>query len=516
MGRDFGYSRKRIAINMVFSVVAFILNTLISFFITPYITSQFGSEAYGFIKLSTDFTSYAALVTLALNSMSSRFIMLERERNNVSVANEYYSSLMLANVVLTLFMGLVSVITVFNLEKIVSIPEEMTVEVKVVFAITFLAFLVSLVSSIYGNCFYLSNRLDLSSIRTAESTIIRVVAIIGLFLLFEPKISYVAFGSLVSTIYLSVCNFVYSRKLLPDLKVRRKHFKLERIKELLFAGIWNSITKLSQIFSSGLDLLMTNIMVSSQMMGYLSVAKTVPTLVASFNSTIANVFSPNLMMLYAKDDIEGLKKATKTAMKFMCLFVSIPNAILITMGKEFFDLWVPGQPSQMINILSVLTIINSAVTGPTQPLYQIFTITNKIKQSSIVLIVYGFVSVLTTYVCLQVTDLGVYAVAGVSLVGSVIVALFYHIPFAAKYIGLPKKTFFPEIGISILSMAILCGVGMAVNYFMDLNTSWFMWFAGACLTGSIGLIINIMLILNKDERRNLQSRVLAKVGRRKG
>ena len=281
------------------------------------------------------------------------------------------------------------------------------------------------------------------------------------------------------------------------MKINRNYFKLERIKELLFAGIWNSITKLSQIFSSGLDLLMTNIMISAQMMGYLSVAKTVPTLIASFNSTIANVFSPNLMMLYAKDDIEGLIKATKSAMKFMCLFISIPIAILITMGKEFFDLWIPGQPSQMINILSVLTIINSVVTGPTQPLYQIFMITNKIRQSSIVLIVYGFVSVLTTYLCLQMTDLGVYAVAGVSLIGSVIVALLYHIPYAAKYIGLPKNTFFPEIGISLLSMAILCGVGVVINYFMDLNASWLVWFAGACLTGIIGLIINIMLIVGR-------------------
>ena len=353
------------------------------------------------------------------------------------------------------------------------------------------------------------------SIITAESTIIRVGVIIGLFFLLEPKISYVAFGSLVSTVYLCICNFIYAKKLLPDLKIKRKHFKLERIKELLFAGIWNSITKLSQIFSSGLDLLITNIMISSQMMGYLSVAKTVPTLVASFNSTIANVFSPNLMMLYAKNDIEGLKKTTKTAMKFMCLFVSIPNAILITMGKEFFELWVPGQPAAMINILSVLTIINSAITGPTQPLYQIFTITNKIKQSSIVMIVYGFVSVLVTYLCLQVTDFGVYAVAGVSLIGSLIVALFYHIPYAAKNIGLPKRTFFPEIGISILSMTILCGVGFLINYFIELNASWFMWFAGACLTGIIGLIINIMLILNKEERTNLLNRVF-KVVRRNG
>ena len=46
---------KQIAINMFFGIVAFVLNLGISFFITPYITGQFGTEAYGFVKMADDF-----------------------------------------------------------------------------------------------------------------------------------------------------------------------------------------------------------------------------------------------------------------------------------------------------------------------------------------------------------------------------------------------------------------------------------------------------------------------------
>ncbi len=505
-----GLDNKRVAINMIFSVAAFVLNTLISFFITPYITDQFGSEAYGFIKLANDFASYASLITIALNSMSSRFIMLKREQGDKDAATGYYSSLMVANLCLTGLIALLSVLCVVYLEHLISIPAALTGQVKLTFAITFGTFLVSLVTSIYGNCYYLSNRLDVSSIRTAESTILRVGVTIGLFVLFSPRISYVAVGTLVSTVYLGIRNFFHARTLTPDLKVRRGSFSYDKVKELLSSGIWNSLTKLSQIFSSGLDLLVTNVFVNSVMMGYLSVAKTVPTLIASFNATIANVFSPNLMLLYSQGKIDELKKATKSAMKFMCLFVSIPNAILLTMGTEFFRLWVPDQPAVLINILSILTVLNSCVTGPTQPLYQIFTITNKIRQSSIVLIIYGFVSVGVTLLCLNFTDLGVYAVAGVSFVGSMIVALAYHIPFAAKYLGLPAHTFFPEIGISVLSMLILCGVGALVNLCLDLSSSWIVWFAGAGLTGILGLGINVLLILSREERKLLLGKILRK------
>lgn len=506
---------KQIAINMFFGIVAFVLNLGISFFITPYITGQFGTEAYGFVKMADDFTSYAALFSVALNSMASRFLMLEKERGNMAEAKKYFSSITLANVVLSAILIIPSLICVVYLERFLEISSALVSEVKLTFALTFAAFIANLFFSTYGNCFYLTNRLSINSIRDAFTTILRVTTIIALFFFTTPRISYMAVGGVVVALFTIVYNYYYSRKLIPEFRFHFADFEWKKLREVLSAGIWNSITRLSQIFSSGLDLLLTNTMIGPQIMGYLSVAKTVPNLVATFNSTVANVFVPNLMMLYARDDMEGLKKATKTAMKFMCLFVSIPNAILITMGKPFFDLWMPGQPSQLINVLSVLTIINSCVTGPAQPLYQIFTITNKIKQSSTVLIVYGFTSILVTYICLNITNLGVYAVAGVSLVGSLIVALCYHVPFAAKYIGLPKFTFFPEIGFSIVSMFILCVVGYGVRSVIAVGSSWLMWFVGAGLTGVIGLCINGVLILNKEERGILLGKVRSLVGKLK-
>ena len=507
-------STRQLAINMVFSVIAFALNLCISFFITPYITGQFGSDAYGFVKLANDFTNYASLASIALNSMASRFLMLERERGNTREAQKYFASIYFANVVLSAILMIPSIVCVFLLDRFLTIPVVLVFEVKVTFAITFASFLTSLLFSTYSNCYYLTNQLSIGSIREAISNILRVVVIVLLFLLATPRLSYVAFGSLVATLF-SVCyNKYYTRKLLPEFRVRLRDFEWKKLKQVLSAGIWNSITKLSQIFSSGLDLMVTNLFIGSTEMGYLAVAKTVPSLITSFNSTIANTFSPNMMALYAKGDMHALKQTAKTAMKFMCLFVTIPNAILIAMGEEFFSLWVPSQPAQLLCILSVLTVINSCVTGPLTPLYQIFTITNKVRQSSIVLIIYGFSSILATFICLQTTNLGLYAVAGVSFIGSLVVALCYHLPFAAVYIGLPWYTFFPEVGKGILSLAGQCLIGWVINLMLPLEQSWICWFVGAILAGILGLLANFFLILNRQERSTLVEKVIAKIRKR--
>ena len=503
-------STRQLAINMIFSVVAFVLNLCISFFITPYITGQFGSDAYGFVKLAGDFTNYASLASIALNSMASRFLMLERECGNIRDAQKYFSSIFLANVVLSAILMVPSVICVLFLDYFLEIPQVMVYEVKLTFAVTFSSFLVSLIFSTNSNCYYLTNQLSIGSIREALANILRVTVIVLLFLLTTPRLSYVAFGSLAATVFSVIYNKYYTKKLLPEFRVRCRDFEWKKLRQVLSAGIWNSITKLSQIFSSGLDLMVTNLFIGSTEMGHLAVAKTVPGIITSFNSTIANAFSPNMMALYAKGEMGNLKNTAKTAMKFMCLFVTIPNAILITMGREFFSLWVPTQPAKLLCVLSVLTVINSCVTGPLTPLYQIFTITNKVRQSSIIMILYGFSSILATFICLQTTNLGLYAVAGVSLIGSLIVALCYHLPFSAVYIGLPWYTFFPEVGKGVLSLAGQCMIGWLVNWIMPLERSWFVWFTGAVLAGIVGLIANFFLILNRQERSTL----LEKVGTR--
>lgn len=502
-----GFDSNALAKNIVFSVVAFALNLFISFFITPRITNRFGSDIYGYVKMANDFANYASLFSIALNSMASRFIMLERTRGNHAAASEYFSSVGIANVILSAILAIPSVLCVCFLDKLFDVPALMVFEVKLTFALTFSNFILQLMFSIFSNCYYITNTLYIRSLRTAQASIINVVVVLGLFFLFEDSITYVVLGTVAATIFNAGINYYYSRHLTPDLKFSLSNFRGKKVAEILSSGIWNSVSQLSQILASGLDLLITNVFLGPVMMGYMSVAKTVPNVIISFNSTVGNVFCPNLMRLYAEGDTEGLKNAAKSAMRFMCLFVSIPNAIVFTMGREFYQIWVPTEPSQMIHILAVLTIINSCISGPMTPLYQIFTITNKVKESSLVTIIYGVVSISSVYVALRLTDWGVYAVCGMSLACSLVMALGYHLPYTAKYAGLPRTAFVPEILKSILSLVIVIAAGYAVKLFIDVSGGWISWFGGAIATAVIGFGVNMMIVLNKEERQILYNKV---------
>ena len=130
---------KQHAINLAASITNMVVGALISFFLTPYIVKTIGVEANGFVMLANSFISYATLVGTALNSMAGRFIMISYYNNDEEKVSRLYSSLYWGNIFLALVYGLLGFFCVIFLEKLVSIPVELQTDVKILFALLFMA-----------------------------------------------------------------------------------------------------------------------------------------------------------------------------------------------------------------------------------------------------------------------------------------------------------------------------------------------------------------------------------------
>ena len=133
---------KQIAINMVAAIVSFLIGTGINFVLAPYLVKELGSETYGFIGLANNFVQYATIVTSALNSMSGRFISIEYSKGNIDKASRYFSSVLVADLIIAGVLLLVSSIITFNIEFILNVPENLVDSVKILFAFTFATFII--------------------------------------------------------------------------------------------------------------------------------------------------------------------------------------------------------------------------------------------------------------------------------------------------------------------------------------------------------------------------------------
>lgn len=500
---------RQLIVNIASAVMAFAVNMGISFFLTPYIVAHLGIEANGFLGLANNFVSYASLLTIALNSMAGRFITLKICDNDMEEANKYFNSVLLANIVLSIIVFFVSAICIFRIEYMISIPQNLLLDVKLTLIISFSNFIISIMTSVFSISFFATNKLYISSMRGIQSNILRAVIIIIGFLFFKPMIVYVTLGAMASSIFVLIFDVYYSKKLLPEIKINRKMFDFEKVKELFASGIWNTITKLSQIFTSGLDLLVSNIFINATAMGVLTVAKTVPTVIINLFCSVSSVFSPEMTILYGQNKNDELKRSIKQAIRLLCVFVSIPIAILIAYGSEFYSLWQPTQNAELLQKLSILTVINSCITGPIQPLYQVFTITNRVKESAKVMIGYGFLSILTTILVLKFSDLGLYAIVLISMIGSVLIALCFHIPRSAVLLGMKWYTFYSDVLLNVISCIIITAIGYFVKNIIVVH-SWFTLFISGGIAGLFGLIIEWFILLRKDERKLITQKLRGK------
>ena len=117
-------------------------------------------------------------------------------------------------------------------------------DVKLLFSLVFLSFLVRTGAPNYDCGTYITNRMDLSYIPNMFTAPLRCVLLVGMFTIWVPRVWYITLVStVIGFITLGVAGH-YTHKLTPELKINFKSpiCSWKANQELLSACIWSSIT----------------------------------------------------------------------------------------------------------------------------------------------------------------------------------------------------------------------------------------------------------------------------------
>lgn len=492
-------NNKRLTISLIATVLSFLINMGMSFFLTPFIVRNIGSEAYGFVSLAQNFINYAQIVTVALNSMSGRFITIAYHRGDKEEASKYMTSTFYANIFLCLLLLIPSAFCIWDLENIINITPELVVDVKFLFIFIFLSFFVNLLYAAFSNATYISNRKDLDAKRNIESYVVRVVTLVVCYVAFKSKLVYVGIASLAMSVYVLIANIRYVRLLTPDLHIKKENYSFAKVQTLVKSGFWNSFNNLSNVLSTGLDLLIANLFISSDAMGTLSIAKQLPGVIQTLIGTIGGVFAPNYTIAYAKGDKKDLLAKIRQSMIILGTISNLCLIVLVVMGKSFFDLWLPDQDADQLQLLSILTIAGFAINGSVQCIFNIYVITNKIRANALVSFASNLLTIGIVFFLLNTTNLGIYAIAGVSTLITIIRNITFSIPYAAYCIKVKPWFLFRPVLLNLFALFVCALSGSIITARLQVH-SWLCLILVAGLIGAISLIVNLAIITTKAEK----------------
>lgn len=505
---------KKTMINIICSLLVLITNVLVSFFLSPFIVKNIGVEANGFITLANNFITYAQLIVTALNSMAARYISIAYNKKDYKKANVYYNSVFWGNLIIVAVLIIPAIIFLWKLDKFVNIPNNILFDVKLLFGFVFLNFFITTGFPNWDCGTFITNRLDRAYIPQMFTSVLKCIILFICFTFFLPKVYYVGLVTTIITIVLLVCNGINTKVLTPKLHINISPKKVicstKALKDLVISGLWNSISQVGNILLTGVDLIISNIFLGATSMGIISLTKTIPNYMDQLASSLTNTFTPEITINYANENKEQMLKDINRSMKLSSIITTIPIAITIVLGAEFFSLWVPSQDSQLLQILSILASFKFIFTGGIQILYNVFPTVNKVKENAISQIITGFVSIILTFLLIKFTPYGIYAVAGISSLCAVIKNLVYIIPACAKYLDLPWYTFYRQVINTCFSSMIIIIIGFIIKQFFCVN-NWLSLFINAMTIGGIGLLINILITLNKNERNYLIGKLKNKI-----
>lgn len=502
---------KALLINTIASFVTFGVGIGITFFFTPYLTDTVGEEAYGFVSMGNNIINYISILTIALNSVAGRFITIEYHQGRKEKASEYFSSVLMANILIIPAILAIMLPLIFNIEHLLNISPELVTSVKYLFLFILCNFIITLIGTVYNVATFITNRLYLSSIANIITALLRVFLMCLLFGFLPANVAYVGLATCICTFVGLLMNMYYTKLLVPDIKISRALAHWAKVKELIAAGIWNSISRLAQVLADGLDLIITNLWISPYIMGELSIAQQIPTYVSTLLNLLINLFSPNLTEYYAKNDKKTLVREVKVSMKFSGFFANIIFCGVVVFGNYFVQLWVPNQDVELIYALLVTIMMSLLISGVTTSLNNVFLVTNKLKTNSIFWLIVSFVNVAMVFVLLNITNLGVFAVAGVSRVNGILGNLIFVPLYACKCLEIKWNTFYPIIlrylGTTVIMMATFYGIRNI--YTVPIN--WVTFICVCVIAGIVGCLINLILLFNKEERAVFTKKVTRKI-----
>lgn len=343
--------------------------------------------------------------------------------------------------------------------------------------------------------------MDLSYIPSAITALFRCVFLFCIFSIWAPHVWYVGLASIVVTLITLVIAGYNTHNLTPELKINLKEpiCSFSAVKELVMSGIWNSISSSGNMLLNGLDLLICNKFLGATMMGIFSLSKTLPNILIQLSESIRGAFGPELTISFAKNDKDNIHRCISRAMKITSVVVTIPAAGLVVMSDEFYKLWVPSQNAQLLHILTVLAILSYLVNSGVVILFNVFSTVNKVRYNSMAMLLSGFISAGITLALIYFTDYDIYAVAGVSSVVTVCKNLFFTVPVASKLLGFKWYRFYPQVAVSTISCALISLLGFAIKRFLPVN-SWITFLLASFVIGVVGLVINLFIVLDREER----------------
>jgi len=399
----------------------YLINILSNFCITSLIISSLGKEAYSFYPMANNISGWMIIISNAINAMLARHISVKVSKGDLDSANDYYSTAMLADIVV----GFLLVIPILIISRfpdfMFEIPNGLLSDVQYLLFTVLMTMPIDMVFTVCSVTWTVKDKLHLLYIGRIIQCLIKFIIILGYFNAGTMKLRSIGYAVFLAEIAFSLYIVFIKKKYMPEIKFKVKNYKARVLKLILSSGIWNSLMQLGNSLLLQFDLIITNIFLGVDAAGTISIATTVPNAITSLVTLLSTMFMPMYFIDYASDNKEEkITKDIQHAQFVVSGIIGMGIVVFVNFGELFFDLWVPGNNSELLLKLSVLYFVPLVISSMFRPVGNACVAYNRMKFQAIMMVFNGLLNAVFMIFLIRFIKMGMIAVVlSTSLISSV-------------------------------------------------------------------------------------------------
>ena len=447
----------RFAPNLLANLGHLGFSMLVGVWYVPYLVNNLGPAPYGLVPLTSSITAYMLLVTMSLNSAVARTMAAALEHGDTRRANSIFNTSFWGSIALCAILTIPAVLGLVHLERLIRIPPGYESEARWLFAGVVVAFLLNEIKTPFDVSSFCRNRFDLRNIVSICEILTRVSIVVLLFTAAGPSIAHVGVAIALGTAVSAGGAIWLWRVLTPALRLSRRDFDIGILRGLTHTGGWVVVSTLGSFLYLNLDLVVANRLFSPEQSGRYAAILQLVFFVRLFANSVAGLFTPNMLALYARGNGAELLVYLRRSIRFSGLMLALPIGLLCGFGEPLLRIWLGPDFARLSPLLFILAF-HLCVNLSMQPLYALPLAADRVKVPGIVALAIGVGNLLLALLLAGHLGWGLYGLAVPGAVMLTVRHLVFTPLYGARILGQPAATFYCQVVPTLLATAIAIGL----------------------------------------------------------
>jgi O-antigen/teichoic acid export membrane protein len=360
MSQRYITTSKRLIHNTIFNVVTLVSGAIITFFLIRFFLAQLGESRYGVWVLIGSIFQYRRLLDMGMNSSIDRYIPVNLAKRDDDGIQSVISTSLFFFMVLAVVLGLLTLLLFDNIRAWFAIAPDMVGTAGVLVLIVGSSFVLSMPLQVSSALLCGLQRYDILNLTELLMLFLRTFLVV---ILLGQGYGLLTMGLIygVSEVLVKFAQFIYARKLLPDVSFSVRSIDFRLLKEMLAYGINTCLYRTGGLLILKATDLVIAVYIGTAEVSQFAVAIAGILLLTQLLRAFATAIKPAVSDLDARDDHSSVREISFLMQKYSLLLI-IPAAwFLIVMGGEFLQVWV-GEKFQDPSVVNGLGVVLAILT----------------------------------------------------------------------------------------------------------------------------------------------------------